>query len=156
MLRRGVETPDTDQAWSELGGAERARVWEIDHFRLEEERARVAPWVAQRLEESTHSVRNRFRNWEYLIRIMSRWGPGSHYMVEEYVNDLETRDALDADISSADSGILRDLLRVLDEKFFSCTVFDGGHEIESKYRRLTYMHDRTWIWDRRPARIPWN
>ncbi|RNL84974.1 hypothetical protein [Halostreptopolyspora alba] len=156
MPRGELETPDTEAAWAQLSEWELAAIREVDQDRLRVERSRVAAWVAERITEPTSSTWNRFRDWERLTRRMMRaWAPDGYYVIEEYINDLEIRDALEDVVGSLDSDTLRGLLTVLDERFIAHTVADGGDELRPHYRYLRSGAELSWIWYRRPISLPW-
>ncbi len=156
MPRSEVETPDTAAAWAELSEWELTAIREVDQARLEVERSRVATWVAERITEPTSSARNRFRDWEGLTRRMMRaWAPDGYYVIEEYINDLEVRDALGSVVGSLGSDTLTVLLAALDERFTDHTVADGGDALRPYYRYLRSGTDLSWIWYRKPTTLPW-
>jgi hypothetical protein len=158
------ETPATDSAWERLTAGQLAVVSAVDEERLALERSRLPESTARLITEPVYSVRSRARSWERLIvRMENDWAPDGRYVVDEYINDLESRDGLDrimADRPVLGAGPLPDLLAHLDERFRRRTVPDGGAALRPYYRRLERasasggeaLNER---WYRRPIVIPW-
>ncbi|XVQ12632.1 hypothetical protein ACQP1W_08775 [Spirillospora sp. CA-255316] len=158
------ETPATDSAWERLAAEQLAAVAAVDAQRLELERSRLPEETARLVTEPTYSVRSRAHYWERLIiRMEHDWAPDGRYIVDEYINDLESRDALDEITAShpvLSTGPLAELLAHLDERFRRRTVPDGGAALrpyaprmrEDAARGLSPLDQR---WYRRPITIPW-
>ncbi|MGQ4516452.1 hypothetical protein [Streptomyces sp. DW26H14] len=121
----------------------------------------MAPWVAEKLTTATHSVKRRLAIWETLgVRMREGWPPDGTYFVDEFVNDLDTRDALEELAEGLPDGVepgFRAVLDDLDGVFESLTYEDGGvslawrlDEPEGETAR------RAWWWHRTPADAPWS
>ncbi|WP_344590118.1 hypothetical protein [Actinomadura vinacea] len=158
------ETRATDTAWEGLTAEQLAEVSAVDEERLALERSRLPEETARLLTEPIYAVRSRARLWEQLIvRMEHEWAPDGRYVVDEYINDLESRDALDEIMASRPVlavGALAELLAQLDGRFRRRTVPDGGAALRPYTRRLREdsslgapsLHER---WLRRPINIPW-
>ncbi|MFB4312849.1 hypothetical protein [Actinomadura sp. 21ATH] len=152
-------TPATDSTWERLPAAQLAAVAAVDGERLELERSRLPAAAAERLVEPTYSVRSRFRYWERLVTLMENdWAPRGRYIVDEYINDLESRDRID-DILRAHpvlaTGLVTDLLARLDRRFLERTLPDDGAALRTYAKALRENVPLSERWYRRPVTIPW-
>ena len=152
--------PDTEETWRRLPPQILEQIRRADDEVLAAQRARVSPDVAAKISEATYSLRNRLRYWEELVRnLESDWAPDGRYIVDEYVNNLDSRDGVDRVLSELPPGVaeaLRPLLDELDGRFRQSTVHDGGNELRPWVARLregSLLGDR---WYRRPRVIPWH
>jgi hypothetical protein len=114
---------------------------------------------AKKIHTPSRSVRNRLRNWEVLVAKMeSGWPPDGIYFPEEYVNELEKRDRLDAivqDLPEACRQKIRSLLDALDVRFESASLADGGEAVRP-WASPQFDYDQlSWWWHRSPANTPW-
>lgn len=155
-----LATPICDGYFSSLDPTAVEAIADVDQQLLQEEKARVAPWVAEKLTEPTHGVRRRMRMWERLIsRIAQGWPPDGTYLVDEYVNDLDTRDSLDKTADELPSTVavgFKDVLNRLDDAFREATYDDGGSSIAWRMNESAReLELRPWWWRRRPANAPW-
>src|SRR2546430_6261344 len=88
--------PDTEETWRRLSPEILEQIGRADEEVLAAQRARVSPDVAAKIGEATYSLRNRLRYWEELVRnLESDWAPRGRYIVDEYVNNLDSRDGVD-------------------------------------------------------------
>jgi hypothetical protein len=153
------ETPLADSYLSSLTPAEARRFSVIDAAELEREKANVAPRVAARLDRPTRSVGSRLRAWEDLsVRMARNWQPSGYYLVDEYVNSLDIRDALEHICVSLeqDGQHMRELLGRIDGHFEELTVDDGGESILWYVRASPEeLEGRNWWWRRAPHNPPW-
>ncbi|WP_328462907.1 hypothetical protein OHA21_36520 [Actinoplanes sp. NBC_00393] len=152
--------PATETTWSRLPADAMALIDVADAHRLAAERARLPQATARILAEPTYSVRNRFRYWERLIRRMEEgWAPDGFYLVDEYVNDLESRDQIDV-LGAAEPGLLTgplgELLASLDHRFLAATLDDGGAELRLQAPRLGELEGLNARWRRVPRVNPWS
>ena len=86
------------------------------------------------------------------------WNPSGYYLIDEYLNDLDSRAAIGEAISQAPPELktkLSSLLDRLDNRFVQSTVNDGGAEF-SRWKRRKPTDIPAWLWERVPARIPWD
>lgn len=153
-------TPVCDDYFGSLDRAAAAAMTAVDERYLQEEKSRVAPWVAEKLTAPTHSVQRRMRMWERLtVRITQGWPPDGTYLVDEYVNDLDTRDSLETTASelppAAADGFKAALAR-LDDVFRGATYDDDGSSIVWRMNETgAALKLRPWWWRRRPVDAPW-
>jgi hypothetical protein len=152
--------PATEATWSRLPIDVMALIDRADAHRLAVERARLPQATAGVLAEPTYSVRNRFRYWERLIRRMEQgWAPDGFYLIDEYVNDLESRDQIDV-LGAAEPGLLTgplgELLASLDDRFLAATRDDGGAELRLQAPRLGKREGLNARWSRVPLVKPWS
>ncbi|MCF3961076.1 hypothetical protein [Streptomyces fuscigenes] len=158
MARLAV--PTTERYFSTLTPAD-ARVFDaLDREALEEEKSRVAPWVAEKLTTPTLGVKRRLAIWETLgVRMREGWPPDGTYFVDEYVNDLDTRDALEELAEGLPEGAgrgFRAVLGELDEVFEALTEEDGGASLAWRLDEAEGEAPlRAWWWHRAPADAPW-
>jgi hypothetical protein len=152
--------PETEDAWSRLPASVLEAVRRLDDETLAGQRSSVSPEVAAKIDEPTYSLRNRFRYWEELVRALeSGWQPGGTYFIDEYVNNLDSRDGIDralAELPPEVGAALGQLLDGLDERFARGTVPDDGAELRPWVARLrdgARMNER---WYRKPQSIPWS
>lgn len=155
-----LATPVTDAYFSSLSPAAAEAIAALDDVALQEEKARVAAWVAEKLTEPTHSVRRRTQLWERLtLRITQEWPPDGTYLVDEYVNDLDTRDSLEQTKRTLPTSVqagFTTLLTRLDDAFRKATVEDGGASIAWRMNEPPAdLARRPWWWHRRPVNAPW-
>lgn len=149
----------TGLAWERLSERELAEVSSVDGERLALERSRLPDSTARLMKEPVYSLRSRFGLWERLaVRMENDWEPGGRYIVDEYVNDLESRDDIDTVLKErrvlAES-LLADLLAHLDQRFLERTVPDGGEALRPYARRLREGAPLNERWYRRPVKLPW-
>lgn len=155
-----LATPICDGYFGSLDQAAVEAIAALDQRYLQEEKARVAPWVAEKLTEPTHSLRRRMQLWERLTaRIVQDWPPDGTYLVDEYVNDLDTRDTLEQtahELPPEAAGGFRAVLKRLDQEFREATEDDHGASIAWRMNEPTSaLLLRAWWWHRRPANAPW-
>lgn len=155
-----LPTPVTDAYFAALPPAAAEAFAALDEVALSEQKARMAPWAADKLKEPTTSVRRRARQWERLtVRILQGWPPDGTYLVDEYVNDLETRDSLEdtrAGLPPEAATGFAALLARLDDAFREATDDDGGASIAWRAPEpADGSAARPWWWHRRPADAPW-
>jgi hypothetical protein len=152
-------TPDTERTWAGLTPDVLVMIADADAEVLAAQRAQVAPEIAAKIIEPTYSLRNRLRYWEQLVRLIEQdWAPRGRYVVDEYVNNLDSRDSLDRVLARLPVGVgtaLRPLLDDLDSRFASATVDDGGEELRPWVARLRQGEPMSGRWYRRPRVIPW-
>ena len=153
-------TPVCDGYFGSLDPAAAEAIAAVDRRCLHEEKARVAPWVAEKLTEPAHGTRRRMRMWERLTaRIAGGWPPDGTCLADEYVNDLDTRDSLDktaGELPAAVAGNFRAVLGHLDAAFRAATYDDGGSSIAWRMNESpSELELRPWWWRRRPANAPW-
>jgi len=153
-----LPTPVADVYFASLSPAAAEAIAALDEETLREQKARVAPWVAEKLTEATHSVPRRSREWERLTgRILNNWPPDGIYYVDEYVNDLDNRGALER-ISHVlpSAAAFGAMLARLDDAFREATVDDGGASIAWRMNESAEdLARRPWWWHRRPVNAPW-
>lgn len=155
-----LATPICDGYFSSLDPAAVEVIAAVDQRLLQDEKARVAPWVAEKLTEPTHGVQRRMRMWERLpVRIVQDWPPDGTYLVDEYVNDLDTRDSLDetaSELPPTVSAGFKAVLSRLDDAFREATYDDGGSSIAWRMNESAIeLELRPWWWRRRPQNAPW-
>lgn len=155
-----LATPICDDYFGSLDPAEAEAIAAVDERYLREEKARVAPWVAEKLVTPTHSVQRRMRMWERLpARIIQEWPPDGTYLVDEYVNDLDTRDSLEetaGELRPTAADGFRAVLARLDSAFREATYDDNGSSIAWRMNEpAAALEQRPWWWRRRPANAPW-
>ncbi|MFI0351585.1 hypothetical protein [Actinomadura sp. 9N407] len=152
-------TPATDSTWERLTAAQLATVATVDEERLALERSRLPAATAQRLDGPIYSVRSRFLFWERLVTLMENdWAPDGRYVVDEYINDLESRDRIDDVLESRPvlaTGLLTELLAHLDRRFLVRTVPDDGAALRPYTKALREGAQLSERWYRRPDTIPW-
>ena len=156
-----IPTPLVDTYLEHLDPLSEPALAEIDADELEKQRARVAPWGAERLVESTRSVGNRLRAWEQLSARLATFGQteDDYYLIDEYVNDLDIRDALErlrAQLPAEARTGFDALLNQLDQRFREVTQDDGGESLHWRLNEpASATAARAWWWQRRPVRLPW-
>jgi hypothetical protein len=157
-----IPTPLVDTYLVHLDPLSKQALAEIDAHELEEQRASLAPWAAERLMESTRSVGNRLRAWELLSTRLAVFGQteDDYYLIDEYVNDLDIRDALERLRAQLPAGARTGfdaLLNQLDQRFRAVTEDDDGEALRWRLNELaSATAARKWWWKRRPAKLPWN
>jgi hypothetical protein len=153
-------TPATEAAWQELTAAQLAVVAALDFDRLTLERSRLPDEVARKISEPIYSLKARFRFWERLVsRMANNWEPDGYYLIDEYVNDLESRDEIDRMVSfepALRGDPLSSLIQYLDSRFEVATVEDGGTELQLWVPRLSWRADLSGRWYRKPVNVPWS
>ncbi len=153
-------TPDTEEVWQYLSPGILDEIRLIDEEVLAAQRANLSPEVAATISAPTYSLLNRFRYWEELVRnIESDWAERGGYLVDEYVNNLDSRDSIDQvlarlPVTAADA--LGPLLRELDQRFQQGTTYDGGIELQPWVARLRQGVRLSDCWYRKPRVIPWH
>jgi hypothetical protein len=151
--------PLTERAWSDFTEADLAAIAPIDERELAAERARVSEAVAKKISTPTRSVRNRLRSWEVLVSKMeSGWPPDGTYFPEEYVNELEKRDRLEVmaqELPEASQHKVRSLLDILDARFESASLADGGEAVRPWAAPQSDYAQLNWWWHRSPTNTPW-
>lgn len=164
MIQGGValsesQTPWVDEYFRTLDNETARAFADLDAIELEQQRARVAPWVATKLKTPSNSVERRLRNWEMLcFRIDGARGRGA-YMIDEYVNDLDIRDSLElirGRLSGVSSKSFDALLKKIDDRFIALTIDDAGEELRWRISSSAIGDTRAWWWYRRPREIPWS
>jgi hypothetical protein len=155
-----LPTPVTDAYFAALSPAAAEAIAAVDVVALREQKARMASWAAENLTEATNSVARRSRQWERLTgRIVHNWPPDGTYLVDEYVNDLDTRDTLERtrqELPTVAAATFADMLARLDESFREATVDDGGASIAWRMNEsVEDLAQRPWWWHRRPVNAPW-
>lgn len=155
-----LATPVCDGYFGSLDPAAAEAIAAIDERYLQEEKSRVAPWVAEQLTAPTHSVQRRMRMWERLTaRILQNWPPDGTYLVDEYVNDLDTRDSMEntaMELPPTVGDDFKAVLARLDEAFREATYDDGGSSIAWRMNETRVaLQLRPWWWHRRPENAPW-
>ncbi|MGH3827460.1 MAG: hypothetical protein ACRDQX_09855, partial [Pseudonocardiaceae bacterium] len=82
-----------------------------------------------------------------------------YYLIDEYVNDLDIRDALErlrAQLPTEARSGFDNLLHQLDERFRDVTEDDGGEALRWRLNEpATATALRAWWWQRRPTTVPW-
>lgn len=158
--RRPSGAPETDALWGRLSPAALAAVAEVDAARLETERARVSPRVAEKITSPVHSVRRRFQAWERLARALEA-GPGTDaaHTFSDYPDELDNRDGLAAVMAQLPQEVraeLEEALTALDERFFRATDPDTDGTLDpwlhTARSRAPRAHE--WWW-RVPRNPPW-
>lgn len=148
----------TEATWSCLSESDLAWIAHVDERRLEIEKSRVSPHVAETMESPIYSLRSRFEYWEKLIHRMEHdWDSRGFYMIDEYINDLESRSEISEILEAAPFGTrdkLAKLLRHLDRRFIDCTVKDDG-EAFHRSGHPELQHVLPWLFERRPVCLPW-
>mgnify|MGYP003493811086 CR=1 FL=1 len=151
--------PDTEEVWRQLSHELLDEIRQADEEVLAAQRSRISPEIAVKIEEATYSLRNRFRYWEEMVRgLENNWFPRDRYFVDEYVNNLDSRDGIDRVLAALpmEVGIaLRPLLYKLDQRFLRYTTPDGGAELQPWVARLREGVQLTERWYRKPLLIPW-
>jgi hypothetical protein len=155
-----LATPISDDYFASLDPAGVEAIAAIDEHYLREEKARVASWVAEKLTTPTHSVQRRAQLWERLtVRILQDWPPDGTYLVDEYINDLDTRDSLEETANRLPSPVAAGftaMLTRLDDAFREVTFEDGGESIAWRLNESRIdLALRPWWWTRRPHTAPW-
>ncbi|WP_333767492.1 hypothetical protein [Streptomyces sp. IBSBF 2435] len=155
-----LSTPVADACFSSLSHAAAEAIAALDAVALREQKARMAPWAAEKLREATNSVPRRSREWERLTaRIVHDWPPDGTYLVDEYVNDLATRDTLERtkhELPASAATEFTAMLTRLDDAFREVTVDDGGASIAWRTNASEPdLAQRPWWWHRRPVNAPW-
>jgi hypothetical protein len=152
--------PDTEEAWQHLSPGLLDLIHLIDEEVLAAQRATLSPEVAATISEATYSLQNCFRYWEELVRnIENDWGQQESYFVDEYVNNLDSRDNIDqilARLPATAGDTLGPLLRELDQRFYQGTTYDGGIELQPWVARLRQGVQLSERWYRKPRVIPWH
>jgi hypothetical protein len=151
------DAPRTEAAWARLTPGELAAIEQLDAVRLHRERAAMAPRFAERLREPTYSVRNRFRQWEHLVRRLESGQLDEGYLIDLYFNDLSNRDSIDVVLAvnpELAAGELGPLLAELDRRFDAATDDDGGAE-RRRWTSRFESADLSARWSRRPRQLPW-
>lgn len=151
--------PETEARWQRLSSDVLDLIKIADLDLLAAQRAAVAPEVAPKISEPTYSLRNRFRYWEELIRnLEADWGPTGRYFIDEYINNLDSRDSIDRALAALPPVVtdaLEQLLSDLDLRFNVVTIHDDGVELRPWVARLRRGPDLSGRWYRRPRVIPW-
>lgn len=154
-----LATPVCDVYFASLDRAAAEAVAAVDGRYLEEEKSRVAPWVAEALTAPTHGVQRRMQMWERLTaRMIQGWPPDGTYLVDEYVSDLDTRDSLEttaSELASAAADGFRAVLARLDDAFREATYDDDGSSVGWRMDETAALKLRPWWWRRRPENAPW-
>ena len=84
-----------------------------------------------------------------------------YYLIDEYINDLDIRDALEdvrAALPAASQAGFGALLEQLDQRFKEVTVDDGGDALHDQVSHPAASGMRSldgWWWRRRPIVLPW-
>jgi hypothetical protein len=153
-------SPDTEEVWQHLLPGLLGQIRLIDQEVLAVQRANLSPDVAATISEPTYSLRNRFRYWEELVWNMANgWAGRGRYFVDEYVNNLDSRDSIDeilARLPATAGDALGPLLRELDQRFQQGTTYDGGTELQPWVARLRKGVQLSERWYRKPRVIPWH
>ena len=158
----GITTPLVDSYLDHLDPVSEQALTTIDAGELKQERARVALRIAERLVQPTHSVGNRLRAWERLSTRLATFGhtEDDYYLIDEYVNDLDIRDALSrlrGQLPVKSRTMFDTLLRQLDQRFRDVTEDDGGEALRWRLNEpASATAARDWWWQRRPTKLPWN
>jgi hypothetical protein len=87
------------------------------------------------------------------------WLPRGRYFIDEYVNNLDSRDGIDRVLAGLPEVVgvaLRPLLHELDQRFLNFTTPDGGAELRPWVARLREGVQLSERWYRKPRVIPWN
>ncbi|GIG55918.1 hypothetical protein Lfu02_02900 [Longispora fulva] len=95
---------------------------------------------------SLHSL---LRTWERCARVVSS-GP---IMVQEYINCLDIRNAIERDIELLTGDLafkVSSLVVILDDVFRAATVDDGGLDV-AQYTEVDKERGAHWWWTRKPA-----
>jgi hypothetical protein len=146
-------TPIVDDYLAHLDPQSAQAVAEIDAAELDRQRAEVAPHIAEKLDRPTRSVERRLRSWEALAAKLATGG--DYYLIDEYVNDLDIRDALEG-LRAGLPASFGELLDRLDKDFRDVTLEDGGEALRWRVRRSEAETAlRHWWWRRRPKDLPW-
>ncbi|WP_433327544.1 hypothetical protein [Spirillospora sp. CA-294931] len=146
---------ETDRVWPLLSARQLAEAAEADEERLTLERSRLPERTARLLDEPVYSLRARVSSWERLTLRLA--GDGELY-VEEYVNDLESRDQLDRLLEAREplnAEPVTGLLARLDARFDELTVDDAGEALRPYVRALREGAPLAGRWYRRPERASW-
>ncbi|MGH3773370.1 MAG: hypothetical protein ACRDRW_18580 [Pseudonocardiaceae bacterium] len=156
-----IPTPLVDSYLDHLDPVAQQAWAEIDASELEQERARVAPRIAERLTQPTHGVGKRLRAWERLGARLAAFGQTAddYYLIDEYINDLDIRDALErlrAQLPAEPRAVFDNLLHQLDQRFRDVTEDDGGQALRWRLNESAIATAlRSWWWQRRPTKVPW-
>lgn len=157
-----ISTPLVDSYLDHLDPVTEQALAEIDADELEQERAHLAPHIAERLRQPSRSVGKRLRAWERLGTQLAAFGQATddYYLIDEYVNDLDIRDALErvrAQLPAESRTVFDILLHQLDQRFRDVTEDDGGQALHWRLNEpATTTALRAWWWQRRPTKVPWN
>lgn len=151
--------PDTENTWRQLTNEVVDAIRQADEDVLELQRSSVSSEVAAKIDEATYSLQNRFRYWEEMVRSMANgWLPRGHYFIDEYLNNLDSRDSIDRvlEVLPKQVGVaLHPLLHTLDQRFMQYTAPDGGVELRPWVARLREGAQLSERWYRKPRSIPW-
>lgn len=155
--RPWLDTPITDAFLAELDEATAGRFAQLDAAELAADQDRLAPRIAQKITESSRSVRRRLGDWERLSRRLHMRPQG--LKPEEYINYLDIRDALERILDSLEPwprSRFAVVLGGIDDQFKSGSTEDGGASY-ANYLGRTRPQDAggEWWWRRRPLTVPW-
>ncbi|MDJ1136636.1 hypothetical protein [Streptomyces iconiensis] len=153
--------PQTERAFASLTGSEAEAVRERDDRRLQLEKSRVAPHIAEKMKEPTHSVFRMMKEWELMVEAVAREGDVEpRPLLDDYLFALDTRAGLEEalhDLAPRPPGPLAETLESLDQRFLHHTLPDNPTDEATLSPWLTPMERRPplWLWNRRPQVNPW-
>jgi hypothetical protein len=104
---------------------------------------------------------DRLGAWEQLVRTMAdSWAPAGWYPADLYVQNLTTRDELEAlqqQLTGQAAELLEAAVDLVDREFIKLTVPDPVWYLDLKAQGLDVPdpHDAAWWWTRRPDPLPW-
>jgi hypothetical protein len=142
-----MKAPQTEQFWADLTAVDLADLLAGDQIELD------GMDIPADLDSSPFSIRGGIRSWELMIRGMADgWPPFHYYLIDEFVNDLITRDRIERSIGRLASSIgsrIRDLLDVFDDRFLALTKHDSDGELIAPYSSPLDVSRLGWWWRRR-------
>ena len=95
-----VKAPQTERFWAGFGAVDLAELHAGDQIEL------VGMDAPADMDSSPFSIRGGIRSWELMIqRMADGWPPFHYYLIDEFVNDLITRDRIGKSIDRLAPGL---------------------------------------------------
>ncbi|MFJ5972751.1 hypothetical protein [Streptomyces sp. NPDC093060] len=146
--------PLTELLWSRFDARALAEIRKAEHPEL------VDVGLVENCDVSPFSLRGGMRSLELMIgRMENHWIPSGYYLIDEYANDMQTRERvgevalrLPLDLGREIRGVLDDL----DLRLWGLTVPDDEGVIVSQYVPGRDVSRTPWWWRRIPNPAPWD
>jgi hypothetical protein len=145
--------PRTEALWESFTESELASVRAGDLLEIAEKGGEFS------VELSPFVLRSRMRSYESLVRdAADEWRSVGYYLIDEYVNDLSSRDAITRACNRLEPFLgarIRAVVEELDESLWSATEPDDQRRILGHTCPESGEWAAGWWWRRVPRVIPW-
>lgn len=147
------KAPLTERLWSCFDESAFAEI------RVADRRDLADMGVTQNFDASPFSLRGGMRSLELMIdRMAHGWHPSGYYLIDEYANDMHTRDRVGEVILRLPLHLgreIREVLDALDGRLWDLTVPDLDNQVVSQYFPERDASRMAWWWHRIPSPVPW-